>query len=355
MTHNILFIGSSGSGKSSIINSFFDEDVADVGEDDVSCTPSTITYFKDNYVFYDTPGFFESGVSNQNMMSCVNSNLKNIIDKVQGVYFDKVILVIDASVAKFFDDYKMLLVYLKTVLGDNFTNNLTICLNKINLVNHRNQIKNFNIYEKFPSLCEYFSNNYNRVYPDNYILIGNGMIVMSEQSTGTSFHDQILKLDNKVNLYDEYNNHLTYVKQHVTKTLFESKSNYSNIKDKLLWVAIKKTCATNVKAIILIYIILLLLLYLFDVSTFISFIILISCGICHYKHLDISYLEKESEHYNILLEAIQEKLYDIETEKCNIRVITAFRNKLEYKIGIYFGSNDLIDICTFDFVKGFSC
>lgn len=350
---NILFIGSSGAGKSSIINAFFDEDIAPVGCDDTSCTPDVTTYTFENVNFYDTCGFFETSDQTINTTQSLNNTFQNIISKTQNIFFDKIILVIDVSQAKFYDNYKILLIYLKTFLGKSFTNNVVLCLNKVGYINHRNKHVDFDINEKMPSLYHYLNTEWDKIYPKDFIQVATGM------TNSTIFKEQIIQKnqEKQLCLHDLYENVLIkQIKNTISPVLMDSLTKQQALNTNLKWLNIKKLCATDTRTITIMYLMFIMLLFYIGLDGFIGAVILCFVGVYHYKHFDTSTLDKDIDIVTNCINKLETQIYYAEIDKCIIKTISKPKNKntLTYNIYLQFSvDSDMIKILSYDHENGF--
>ncbi|POO87537.1 GTPase [Clostridium sp. 3-3] len=94
---NIMITGATGSGKSSTINSIFNEEVAEVG---VGVNPETMgikKYKIDNIILWDTPGLGDDPQKDNNYAKEI-TELLNRKDSNGKAFIDLVLVVIDGSV-----------------------------------------------------------------------------------------------------------------------------------------------------------------------------------------------------------------------------------------------------------------
>ena len=93
---NIMFVGATGVGKSSTINSIFNTEIAKVG---YSADPETATIEKyeiDNMILWDTPGLGDSPQNDQRYAVGIANALKAKDDRGE-LLIDEVVVLIDAS------------------------------------------------------------------------------------------------------------------------------------------------------------------------------------------------------------------------------------------------------------------
>ena len=126
-TLNIMFVGATGSGKSSTINAIFNTEIAKVG---YSVDPQTFAvqkYEMDNLTLWDTPGLGDSPEKDRRYADQIVSTLK-ARDQDGNLLIDAVVMLIDGSNRDMGTTYEALEQIVIPYIGE--TSRLVIAINK---------------------------------------------------------------------------------------------------------------------------------------------------------------------------------------------------------------------------------
>ncbi len=124
---NILFVGATGVGKSSTINSIFDRSIATVGEWVDPETSVVDKYEIDNLILWDSPGLGDSPEKDKKYAKSISS-LLTAKDDSGKLLIDAVVVVLDASSRDMGTAYEMINKIIIPYLGDN--NRIVIAINQ---------------------------------------------------------------------------------------------------------------------------------------------------------------------------------------------------------------------------------
>ncbi|MBQ8118889.1 MAG: 50S ribosome-binding GTPase [Lachnospiraceae bacterium] len=126
---NIIFVGATGSGKSSTINALFNMEVAKVG---VGVDPETAdikSYVLDNLTIWDTPGLGEGAQADERYNRMITKKLSEL-DEDGKPLIDLVLVVLDASSKDLGTSYDLINNVLIPCLGEDKEGRILIALNQ---------------------------------------------------------------------------------------------------------------------------------------------------------------------------------------------------------------------------------
>lgn len=124
---NILFVGATGSGKSSTINAIFNREMAKVGDWTDPETDVIDHYEIDNLILWDSPGLGDSPEKDRKYAKSI-ANLLTAKDHAGNLLIDAVVVVVDATSRDLGTVYEMLKNVIAPYLGDN--NRIVIAINQ---------------------------------------------------------------------------------------------------------------------------------------------------------------------------------------------------------------------------------
>lgn len=126
---DIMFVGATGSGKSSTINALFDMDVAKVGVGVNPETDSIESYTLDNLTIWDTPGLGD-GVENDEEYNQMLVEKLNETDEEGKPLIDLVMVILDASSKDLGTSYKLINNVIIPCLGEDTDGRILVGLNQ---------------------------------------------------------------------------------------------------------------------------------------------------------------------------------------------------------------------------------
>ncbi len=126
---NILFVGATGSGKSSTINALFDMEVAKVGYGVDPETNSITKYELENLIIWDTPGLGDGKQADKDYKDMLVHKL-NEKDGDGNLLIDLVLVVLDASSKDLGTSYDLISNVIIPCLGDDAEKRILIGLNQ---------------------------------------------------------------------------------------------------------------------------------------------------------------------------------------------------------------------------------
>lgn len=126
---NIMFVGATGSGKSSTINALFDMDVAKVGVGVNPETDSIESYTLDNLTIWDTPGLGD-GVDNDEEYNRMLVRKLKETDSEGKPLIDLVMVVLDASSKDLGTSYDLINKVIIPCLGEEKEGRILVALNQ---------------------------------------------------------------------------------------------------------------------------------------------------------------------------------------------------------------------------------
>lgn len=144
---HILFIGNTGSGKSSLINALSGANLAIVGNDVDPQTVQIKSYriSQTPYIFWDSPGLGEGIEEDKKHISVVNKLLLNR-------QMHRIVLVVEAGKKDLGTTYKII----KNIVNKSPSQSIIIAVNQVDIVNSRYQWNN-DTNEPSPSLKKYIA------------------------------------------------------------------------------------------------------------------------------------------------------------------------------------------------------
>ena len=144
---HILFIGNTGSGKSSLINALSGANLAIVGNDVDPQTVQIKSYriSQTPYIFWDSPGLSKGIEEDKKHISVVNKLLLNR-------QMHRIVLVVEAGKKDLGTTYKII----KNIVNKSPSQSIIIAVNQVGIVNSRDQWNN-DTNEPSPSLKKYIA------------------------------------------------------------------------------------------------------------------------------------------------------------------------------------------------------
>lgn len=128
---NIMLVGATGVGKSSLINAILGMQAASVGTGADPETAEITGYDCDNAVFWDTPGFGDSAATDEKYMKQITEKLYETAGS--GYLIDGALLVIDAKVRDLGMAGKIIRQVLKPALGKALKNRVMVVINQADM------------------------------------------------------------------------------------------------------------------------------------------------------------------------------------------------------------------------------